>query len=173
MKSKIRLKGIDLLFPFFAESEQKFYQPPQKLISQMSADTCVAACMRMILGDFDIDFPESYVASALETSNGALLSKVPPIFKEFGLRQIYNWRKDLKLTDLTIALKRASAIVSVKRKGAVFGHALVIDAIFNNEIRLRDPLPRGLGKSYAVALETFSEVFLVNGKTGAGVIYVD
>ena len=122
MKIKITVKGIDSLFSFFDESEQIAYQSPHKLIAQLNADSCVAACARMILADFGIDAPESYLASALETSNGALLSKVPQALKDFGLRQNFQWRKDLNLEDLTDALKKGSAIVSVRRKSAIFGH---------------------------------------------------
>jgi ABC-type bacteriocin/lantibiotic exporter with double-glycine peptidase domain len=172
MELKITVKGTDSLFSFFDENEQIAYQSPHKLIAQFNADSCVAACARMILADFGIDTPESYLASALEISNGALLSKVPPALKDFGLPQNYEWRKDLSLEDLTAALKKGNAIVSVRRKGATFGHALVVDAIFNDEIRLRDPLPKGVGKSYAVAIGKFSEVFFGKRATGRGVVYV-
>lgn len=163
-------KGFELLFSFFAENEQIEYQTPHELVPQNSDDTCVAACVRMILNDFGIFAPESYIASALETSDGAFLSQSPQTLKDFGLSQIYEWRKDLNLSDLSKSLKQGNAIVSVKRKGEIFGHALVVDAIFDSETRLRDPLPRNEGQSYAVTVETFSEVFFRNGETGFGVI---
>ncbi len=163
-------KGFELLFSFFAENEQIEYQTPHELVPQNSDDTCVAACVRMILNDFGIFAPESYIASALETSDGAFLSQSPQTLKDFSLSQIYEWRKDLNLSDLSKSLKQGNAIVSVKRKGEIFGHALVVDAIFDSEIRLRDPLPRNEGQSYAVTVETFSEVFFRNGETGFGVI---
>lgn len=165
-------KGIESLFSFFEESEQSIYQTPRELIPQFNDDSCVAACVRMLLADFGIDAAESYLASALEISNGSLLSKAPQILEDFGLPQKYQWRKNLTLADLSVALQTGSAIVSVKRRGAIFGHALVVDAIFNDEIRLRDPLPKNQGKSYAVAVEKFSEVFFRNGDAGFGVINV-
>jgi hypothetical protein len=67
MKLKITHQGIDELFSFFDETEQIPYQSPHKLIAQFNSDTCVAACARMILADFGIEAPESYLASALET----------------------------------------------------------------------------------------------------------
>jgi ABC-type bacteriocin/lantibiotic exporter with double-glycine peptidase domain len=173
MKIKNGERGVETLFSFFDESEQIAYQSPKHLISQHNYDTCVAACARMILADFGIDAPESYLASALETEGGAMMSKLPQVLKDFNLPQSYEWRKDLSLADLNAALKNGSAIVSVRRKDANFGHALVVDAIFNNEIRLRDPLPKGAGKSYAVRVEKFSEVFLRNRQAGTGVIYVE
>ena len=159
-------KGFELLFSFFAQNEQIEYQTPHELISQSSVDTCVAACLGMILADFGFRFPESYLASALETSGGAYPLKVPNVLNEFGV-DVYQWKKDLTIADLSAALENGFALVSVKRKNVEFGHSIIADAIINNEIRLRDPLPLGQGKSYAVALETFTEVWL---KTG--VIYV-
>ena len=125
-------QGFELLFSFFNENEQIPYQTSYELIPQSSADTCVAACLRMVLADFGIDAAESYLASAIETSDGALLSKAPKVLMDFGLRQNYEWRNDLSFTDLSNALKRGNAIVSVKRDGADFGHALVIDAILTS-----------------------------------------
>lgn len=173
MKIKITVKGIDSLFSFFDESEQIPYSSPHKIIAQFNDDACAAACARMILADFGIDAPESYLASALETRGGAFLSGVPQILKDFGLPKTYKWRNDLSFADLNDNLKRESAIVLVKPEGAIFGHALVIDAIFKNEIRLRDPLPKGKGKSYAVSPKFFLEVWLGNRKTGMGVIYAE
>ncbi|HSK72546.1 MAG TPA: cysteine peptidase family C39 domain-containing protein [Pyrinomonadaceae bacterium] len=159
-------KGFELLFSFFSESEQIEYHSPHELIPQTSIYTCVSACVRMILADFDIYFPESYIASALETSGGAYPSKVPAILNEFGV-EVYQWKNDLTIADLSAALENGFAIVSLKRENTKFGHSLIADAIINDAIRLRDPLPLGQGKSYAVALETFMKVWL-----RSGVVYV-
>ncbi len=168
MKIKITVKGIDSLFSFFDESEQIAYQTPHKLIAQLNADSCVAACARMILADFGVDAPESYLASALETKRGALLSKLPSVLKDFGAKHNYEWRKNLTLTDLSKAAEHRCAVVSLQRKNAEFGHSVIVDGIIDEEIRLRDPLPTGQGKSYAVSLEKFSDVWIKSG-----VIYVE
>ena len=167
MKIKITVKGIDSLFSFFAESEQLPYQTPHRLIAQFSRDTCVAACARMILADFGIDAPESYLASALETDGGAYLSKVPQALKTFGLNVNFEWKKTLTIAELSKFLKHGRAIVFLQRKNEEFGHSVIADDIIDEEIRLRDPLPRGQGKSYAVTLEKFSSVWLKSG-----VVYV-
>ncbi|CAN5196658.1 hypothetical protein BH20ACI1_BH20ACI1_01200 [soil metagenome] len=159
-------KGFELLFPFFAESEQIAYQTPHKLISQSNDDSCVAACVQMILSDFDIYESQSYLASALETRRGAFLSKVPSVLREFEIT-VFQWQKNLTLTALLNSLESNSAIVSLQRKNTKFGHSVIADAIIDNIIGLRDPLPMGQGKSYAVALETFVEVWLKSG-----IIYV-
>ena len=92
MKSKITDKGFELLFSFFAENEQIEYQTPYELIPQSSIDTCVAACMRMILASFEIRIPESYLASALETDDGAYPSRVPNVLNALGI-YVYQWKK--------------------------------------------------------------------------------
>ena len=121
----------------------------------------------MILADFGIDAPESYLASALETDGGAYLSKVPQTLKKFGLNVNFEWRKNLTPADLSKFLEHGSAIVFIQRKEGKFGHALIADDIIDKEIRLRDPLPRGQGNSYGVSIEKFSSVWLKSG-----VVYV-
>lgn len=155
MKLKFTVKGIDSLFSFFDESEQMPYSSPHNLIGQINDDACVAACARMILADFGINAPESYLASALETKRGAYLSKVPRVLKEFGLKDNYEWRKTLTISDLSKAVENGRSIVSLQRKDAKFGHSVIADDIIDEKVRLRDPLPTGQGKSYAVSLENF------------------
>jgi len=167
MKIKITVKGIDSLFSFFDESEQTPYSSAHKTIAQFNADTCVAACARMILADFGIDAPESYLASALETRGGAYLSKVPQVLKDFGVKGNYQWRNKLTIADLSEAVKNGRAIILLQRKNAEFGHSVIVDDIIDDKVRLCDPLPVGQGKSCAVSLETFTGVWL-----GSGVIYV-
>ena len=167
MKIKLTVKGIDSLFSFFDENEQTPYLTPYKLIPQFSKDTCVAACARMILADFGINAPESYLASALETDGGAYLSRVPQTLKTFGLNVSFEWRKNLTIAELSEFLNYGRAIVFLQRVNEEFGHSVIADDIIGEEIRLRDPLPRGQGKSYAVSLEKFSSVWLKSG-----VVYV-
>lgn len=121
MKIKMTVKGIDSLYSFFAEGEQMPYQTPYNLIAQFSKDTCVAACARMILADFGVDAPESYLASDLETDGGAYLSRVPQTLKTFGLNVNFEWRKNLTITELSKFLKHGRAIVFLHRKNEKFG----------------------------------------------------
>jgi len=167
MKIKATVKGIDALFSFFTEREQLPYSSPHHLIAQINDDSCVAACARMILADCGIDAPESYLAAALETRRGALLSKLPLVLSDFGAPLNYEWRKKLSLADLSKALQYNRAVVSLMRGNAKFGHAVIADDIVEEKIRLCDPLPIGQGKSYAVSVENFSDVWLKSG-----VIYV-
>lgn len=162
MKKKTSLKGIEMVFSFFDESEQIPYQTPHSLISQTSDENCVAACVQMILADFEIEYPQTYLASALETGGGAYPSKIPDVLKEFGVN-VFQWKKDLTVSDLSAALDSGFAVASVQRRNTKFGHAIIADAIIDNTIRLRDPLPIGQGESYAVALETFTKVWLKTG----------
>lgn len=159
-------KGFEFLFTFFEESQQIEYQTPHLLFPQLNDETCVAACVQMILSDFGIFQPQSFLISELETNRGAFLSKVPQVLEEFDVKG-FVWKKDLEITDLSNALKTNPSIVSLRRKNANFGHAVIADAIINDTIGLRDPLPIGQGKSYAVKLKTFQEVWLESG-----IIYV-
>jgi hypothetical protein len=109
----------------------------------------------MILADFGIDAPESYLASALETERGAYLSNLPQVLREFGVKGNYEWRKILTIGDLSKAVESKRSIVSVQRKNAKFGHSVIVDDIINEKVRLCDPLPTGQGKSYAVSLKIF------------------
>jgi len=61
MKSQYTDKGLEILFSFFAENEQLPYQTPHKLIPQYNDDSRVAACVQMILSDFGIEEPQSYL----------------------------------------------------------------------------------------------------------------
>lgn len=167
MKLKITLKGVDLIYSFFAEAEQIPYQTPYKIIGQFSDETCVAACVQMILSDSGINVPQSYAASALDTKGGAYLSNVPQVLNDFGLKSVYEWKQNLSFTDLSAALKNGRAIVSLQRENAKFGHSVIADAIIGDKIQLRDPLPIGQGKSYAVRQQNFTNVWLKRG-----VIYV-
>ncbi len=89
----------------------------------------------MILADFGIDAPESYLASALETKSGAFLSNVPKVLKDFGGKPAYKWRNNLTIADLSEAVKNGRAIVLLQRGNAKFAHALIVDDIINAEIR--------------------------------------
>ncbi len=135
-------KGFELLFSFFTENEQIEYRTPHSLISQSSDENCVAACVQMILADFEVEYPQSYLASALETSGGAYPSKIPHVLNEFGV-DVFQWKKDLTIADLSAALENGFAVVSVKRKNTKFGHSTIADAIIKDTIQLRDPLPLG------------------------------
>ena len=167
MKIKITVKGIDSLFSFFDASEQKPYLSTRKVIAQLNADTCVAACARMILADCGIDAPESYLASALETRGGAYLSKAPQVLRDFGVKGNYEWSNKLTIADLSKAVKNRRAIILLQRKNAEFGHSIIVDDIIDDKVRLCDPLPVGQGKSYAVSLDIFTQVWLESG-----VVYV-
>lgn len=171
MKIKGKEKGLESIFSFFESKDQKPYNSPFAVFGQNNKDSCVAASIKMILNDAGIKKPESYIISTLETGGGAYLSKSPQILAEFGLTTKFIWKNDLTFEQLKESLGQYKSMVSVKVKGADFGHALIIDAIIDGEIRLRDSLPVGQGKSYAVSIEKFKEVWLRENNTGSGIIY--
>lgn len=65
----------------------------------------------MILADFGIDAPESYLASALETESGAFLSDVPKVLIEFSGKINYEWKNKLTIADLSKWVRNGRAIV--------------------------------------------------------------
>jgi hypothetical protein len=173
MINRDKQKGFETIFPFFEFIKQKPYQTEFELIGQSHKDSCLAAVIKMLLSDFRISQPEAYISSVLEMKDGAYLSKVPSVLSEFGLDLNFKWRTNLTFEELKTAVINQRAIVSVKRVRTNFGHALIIDAIIDGEVRLRDPLPLGIGRSYAVSIEDFKNFWLRNDGLGIGVIYDD
>lgn len=171
VKIKGQEKGIENIFSFFEGKHQKQYASPFSKFGQSNKDSCVAASVKMLLNDADIQESESYIASALETRGGAYLSKVPQVLTIFGLKTNFVWKNDLTFEQLKESLQQNISIVSIIREDADFGHALVIDAIIDGDVRFRDPLPVGQGKSYAVSIEKFKEVWLRENNKGIGVVY--
>jgi hypothetical protein len=125
----------------------------------------------MRLNDIGVKLPESYISSALETQGGAYLSKAPEILFEFGFPIKLVWKNNLSFPEFKELSAQHQAIVAVKQRGASFGHAIIVDGIIDNEVMIRDSLPVGQGKSYAVSAEKFKEVWLRENNTGSGVIY--
>jgi hypothetical protein len=173
MESNGKQKGIKSHSSFFGADEQKPYQSSFKLFGQMNEDSCVAAATKMLLSDFGIEQPEAFLSSALEIDNGIYLAKVPKVLQEFGLPEKFKWRNDLTFELLKKAVQSECAIVSVKHPNSKYRHALIIDAILNGEVKLRDSLPLGVGKSYAVLVENFKKVWLRAADLGGAVIYDD
>jgi hypothetical protein len=159
---------------FFADVATWPYQPRGILFGQARPDSCVAACCRMLLEDAGIEQPEAFIRAALKINEGAFLSQVPDTLKTFGLSTTYEYRRDLTIDELRDAVKDYPAMVYVARPGEVFGHALVVDEVNVDGVRLRDPLPINLGRAYRVALDDFLPLWRA-AQTGFGraVIVVD
>jgi ABC-type bacteriocin/lantibiotic exporter with double-glycine peptidase domain len=171
MKLKGKEKGTENIFSFFEAADQKSYNSLFAVIGQNNKDSCVAATIKMWLHDIGIKLPESYISAALETQGGAYLSKVPELLAEFGFPTNLVWKNNLSFPEFKELSAQHQAIVPIKLRGANFGHAVIVDGIIDNEVMIRDSLPVGQGKSYAVSVEKFKEVWLRENNTGSGIIY--
>jgi hypothetical protein len=152
---------------FFAEYDILPYHPRGVVFGQGRADSCVAACCRMLLADYGIEQPEPYLRVALEVNAGAWLSKVPAVLAAFAHPIQYLYRTGMLFADLQAALQDGTAIVYVAHPDSKTGHALLLDSFADSYFAVRDPLPENLGKAYLVAQEDF-EKFWLRAKTGRG-----
>lgn len=152
---------------FFTTVEIFPYEPRGVVLGQSRADSCVAACCRMLLQDHGIEIAEAFISHELELNEGAFVSRLPEILRSFGLDRHYVYRHDLTFDELKAAVERGTAVVFVKMSGALDGHALVVEDITDNLIAVRDPLPEGEGKAYRAHLADFLR-FWIRPKTGRG-----
>ncbi|MDQ3687680.1 MAG: hypothetical protein M3430_19060 [Acidobacteriota bacterium] len=125
----------------------------------------------MLLRDQGVDTAESYLSNALKIEEGAYLSSVPSVLRDFGLSKAYIYRDDLTLEELSEALTRATVIASIKRPRDMDAHALLVDALDDGWVWIRDPLPKGSGSAYKVSSATFSQVWL-RRKTRYGIALI-
>lgn len=160
LDSQIRLRGaftIDKVFPYD--------QSPQ-IFGQGTADSCVAACCKMLLNNQTI--PEAYLRIAVNVvkDQGANLQDVPNTLKIFDSSVSYRYKADLSLDELVIATEKGPAMISVKTSIIGHGyHAVIVDRVEAQMVLIRDPLPQGSGSAYKITLETFKQAW-----TGKAVI---
>ena len=152
---------------FFSQAEVFPYSAAGSLFGQAAQDSCVAACCRMILNDYGIPVTESYLRNALTLDEGSYVSQIPSVLREFGLRTSWEYRNDLALEDLISALQRGTAAAFVKGRRAASGHAVLVDAIADTLVSIRDPLPQGQGKAYRITVNEFLN-FWLRPKTNRG-----
>ncbi len=141
------------------------------LYAQLDSDSCVAAAARMIAADAGVDLPEAYLRELLKIDDGGYLSDLPITLQTIGVRQRYEYRNDLTFADLQVAVQGGAAVVYLQSSKT--GHAVVVEAINQEFVMLRDPLPKGEGRSYQVRHADFSRFFLMpNSNRGRAVIMV-
>ena len=145
---------------FFIQARIFDYVPVGAVFGQGAQDSCVAACCRMLLHDSGIETAESYLRAALKLDQGSYLSQVPDVLRDFEAKQEFVYRNDLTLDDLRDVVRSSPAMAFVKRASDRAGHALLVDAISEDQVFLRDPLPLGSGKAYRVSVSDFVQVWL-------------
>lgn len=163
---------------FFAAADTTPYQPSGVILGQETEDSCVAACCRMLLLDHlpearsDYRFSESFLRTALGTSReSAGISLIPTILRSLGLTEEYVYRRDLTIEELREYVNLHPVVTVIRAVVGETFHALIIEALEDNFIAVRDPLPVGAGSAYLVSLSLFSSRWL-NLKTRRGAAVV-
>jgi ABC-type bacteriocin/lantibiotic exporter with double-glycine peptidase domain len=157
---------------FFSEFETFPVVARGALYGQMNADSCVAACARMMAADAGIEIPESYLRGLLQIEDGGYLSDLPNALQTIGLTSRYEYRRDLTFVALQEAVRVGSAVAYLENPQRS-GHAVVIEAITDEFVTVRDPLPRGEGRAYQVHHADFLRFWLLpESDRGRAVIVV-
>lgn len=168
-KAKGKAKGN-----FFSDKTTLPYAAKGIVRGQATNDACVAAVCRMLIFDrfpeleADIDFSESYLRHFLNTDEqGSVIADIPKVLRWAQINE-YAYRADLTLDDLSEAVTRGFAVVSVYKAMNETGHVLIVEEVAADDLAVRDSLPANLGSSYRVRREDFESAWL-NQKTGHGI----
>lgn len=173
LKAKGKARGS-----FFADKLTLPYTPQGIVKGQVRPDACVPAVCRMLIFDRyphlekDINFSESYLRHFLGTdSEGSAVSAIPSVLQLAEI-DLYEYRSDLTLAQLSEAVVRGFAVVSVRGKLAGW-HVLIVEQITAEWVALRDSLPENKGSSYLLGLADFEAAWLTQkNQRGIGVIVV-
>ena len=165
---------------FFATRVTFPYLPEGVLYGQATEDSCVPACTRMLLHDLlpdaeeRIEYSESYLRIVFKTDrSGTRMKAVPAVLSQAGILD-YVYRADLQLAELKLALQKASAIVRLSGSNLSEGHAVIVDAIENDLVAIRDPLPSNAGSAYRIRLTDFLPAWIPAAlSSGQALIMID
>lgn len=159
---------------FFHEVETILTTPRGIVFGQLRDDSCVAACVRMLAADEGMQQPEAYLRDLLQTERGTFLSRVPDVLQTLGLSKQFIYRRDLRITELQSAMQQGAALAYLAKPDEGTGHAVIVEAIADKWVFLRDPLPAGIGRAYRVRLEDFLKNWLIeNSDRGRAVIVLE
>ena len=143
-------------------------------MGQVHDDSCVAACVRMLVADEGIEQPEAYLRDLLKTEKGTFLSRVPDVLQTLRLSQRFIYRRDLQFTELQRATEQGAAIAYLAKLDEETGHAVIVETITDEWVFIRDPLPAGTGRSYRVRIADFLKNWLIeNSDRGRAVIVLE
>jgi hypothetical protein len=141
------------------------YQSPHPNFPQIHDGSCVAASAKNILGTNEI--PEAFIrdAAKVDAFDGGKISDLPKALEDLGEAYNIPGMKGFKFADklgfdaLETAVAKNPVVVSIKTDATGGAHALVVDAIKDGKVFLRDSLPVGIGSSYAVSIEDFMKAW--------------
>jgi Peptidase C39 family len=144
----------------FATAATSAYTPAGAVLSQAAESSCVAASIRMLLANGS-EVPEAYIRQAANVDNaGGLLSDSVRALDAFGAPGYRAVNKgEATIRTLENALERGPLIALVRTDVTGGAHALVVDAIRDGKVYIRDPYPPGAGASYAVDLADFQKAW--------------
>jgi hypothetical protein len=143
----------------FALAETLPYSPAGKVFGQANEASCVAASIRMVLKNGD-EVPEAWVRQAAKIDDtGGKFSDAASALQQFGAGSYRAVDKATVQTLETALAKGDPVIASVKTDITGGAHAVVVDAIRDGKVYIRDPYPPGVGSSYAVSIEDFKAAF--------------
>lgn len=146
--------------PFFSFTETFPYHTDKTVLGQNTLDSCVAAICRMILADNGIEVSEYHLRNDLKIdTEGASLQDIPEVLRLYGLRENYQFTRNLTLDDLREFTITDSVFVNLRKPNQRIGHAVVIDGFEKIEgelyVLVRDSLPLMLGTAYKIKAKTF------------------
>lgn len=146
----------------FAAEETFPYPEAKNLFGQNREDSCVAACCRMLLKDRGRDVPEYLLRTAANVRPGEGASERDA---EAGLRAFQvaaSFKDKLSFEQLQAATSEDPALVFVRTSFTNGLHAIIVDGFEGDRVKIRDPLPPGLGSAYRLAVITFIEAWNTN-----------
>ncbi|MGH9832317.1 MAG: cysteine peptidase family C39 domain-containing protein [Blastocatellia bacterium] len=166
---------------FFAAFDTAAYQPRGVLLGQATDDSCVAACVRMLLIDRfperadDYRFSESFIRDVCRTGrDGSLVAGIPAVLQEMGIVTPYVFRADLTIDDLREAVAFGFAIASVRTSAPREVHVVIVEEVTEEDVVVRDPLPQSASAAYRVPLSLFLERWLsVKTQLGSAVVVIE
>lgn len=166
---------------FFAAVDTYPYKPRGVLIGQITDESCVPACVRMLLLDEfphladDYRLSESFLRNALETtSKGSSVAGVPAVLREMGIIRPYAFRVDVTFTELKRAAADGAMMVILRTFFPQSAHVVLVEEVTEARVAVRDPLPLGRGSAYAVALSEFMSAWSNStSKLGCAVIVLE
>lgn len=160
---KFRRRTTNLERGFFSLTKTLPYQASGVIIGQLTAESCVPACIRMVLFDLfperrdNYQFSESFLRTALQTDyRGTSLAKVPELLDFLGVSLKYEY-SNCSVEELKSSLDNACAFVRVTKGNPNEGHLLLVEEITDDYAAIRDPLPEGKGSAYRVPINDFLE----------------
>lgn len=166
---------------FFATVDTQPYQPRGILIGQVTDDSCVPACVRMMLLDEfpflrdDYRLSESFLRNALETTRkGSSVANAPAVLLEMGATKSYSYRSNLTMPELRKAASRHAVMAVLRTTFPLSAHVVLVEDIAETNVAVRDPLPLGQGSAYTVALSEFTKAWMsVTNNFGRAVIVLE